>query len=127
MTLLPMGSVTKFRCLGTNRGVTNLLSSTSPIPARADIVVLGQPLVEVSLTGGSHNDPVVLGQQAASREGRDTKLHKMNTTWQEQEGCLLGLPWDWQDHPRRLLGEGREWRRRGRRNVESIIILLSVS
>ena len=63
----------------------------------------GQPLVEVTLTVGSHNHnvPVVLGQQTASRQGRDTKLHKMHTTWQEQEGCLLGLPWDWQDHPRR--------------------------
>ena len=75
MTLLPMGSVTKFRCLSTSRGVTNLLSSTSPIPARRDdIVVLGQALVEVSLAGGSHTGPVVLDSRwRQDRDGNNKK------------------------------------------------------
>ena len=72
MTLLPMGSVTKFRCLSTSRGVTNLLSSTSPIPARrGDIVVLGQPLVEVSLSVGSHNHNAPLCWDSRRRQDRD--------------------------------------------------------
>ena len=86
MTLLPMGSATKFRCfwdvvLDTNRRVTNLLSSTSPIPARRDdIVVLGQALVEVSLAGGSHTGPVVLDSRwRQDRDGNNKKINFLTT------------------------------------------------